>query len=158
MIMQFNVLWLNPREINTFPEGLIDALDDRSFAPMLLSQHDNKNTNIESRLRQQMQADALRPISSEIEDDPDKAAVPTHEWSSDTIQEASQYLRLNVCDVFFSRDNHSLPQKRQARDRLHLLLSYLRDNYAYCFWCGTQYNDNDDMDVQCPGENEEDHD
>jgi hypothetical protein len=117
MVTQFNVLWLNPRDINTFPEGLMDALDDHTSAPMLLlSQHDNKNTDIESRLRQQMQADALRPMSSGMDDDPGKAALPTHDWSSDTIQEAIQYLRLNVRAVIASREQ-SISYHKEAGTR-----------------------------------------
>jgi hypothetical protein len=124
MIMQFNVLWLNPRDIHTFPEGLMDALDDHTSGPMLLlSQHDNKNTDIESRLRQQMQADALRPMSSGMDDDPGKAALPTHDWSSDTIQEAIQYLRLNVCVVIASREQSISYHKRGRHET----------DYIYCF-------------------------
>ena len=46
----------------------------------------------------------------------------------------------------------------QAKDRLELVLDYLRRRYAYCFWCGTQYNDEDDMATNCPGPDEESHD
>jgi hypothetical protein len=46
----------------------------------------------------------------------------------------------------------------KARDRLQLLLSYLREKYTYCFWCGTQYDNKDDLDAHCPGEDEEAHD
>jgi hypothetical protein len=73
----------------------MDALDNHASSPVLLQQ-DHKIGDIESSLRQQMQADALQPISSGIEDDPDKATLPTFEWSSDTVEEALQYLRLNV--------------------------------------------------------------
>lgn len=46
----------------------------------------------------------------------------------------------------------------QAKDRLERLLKYLREKYAYCFWCGTQYEDKADMDTSCPGEDEDSHD
>lgn len=46
----------------------------------------------------------------------------------------------------------------QPRDRLNLVLAYLRDKHVYCFWCGIQYQDEQDMKQQCPGSEEEDHD
>lgn len=46
----------------------------------------------------------------------------------------------------------------QAKDRLELVLDYLRGRYAYCFWCGTQYDNQEDMEANCPGEDEEAHD
>ena len=38
-----------------------------------------------------------------------------------------------------------IPSAMQASDRLELVLDYLRRRYAYCFWCGTEYEDQDDM-------------
>jgi len=55
------------------------------------------------------------------------------------IEEAVHFLRLN------------------AQDRLRLVLTHLRDK-LYCFWCGTQYEDTTEMNEQCPGLEEEDHD
>ena len=46
----------------------------------------------------------------------------------------------------------------QPPDRLTLVLDYLRRKYAYCFWCGTQYADDEDMDANCPGPDEDAHD
>ena len=43
----------------------------------------------------------------------------------------------------------------QAQDRLTLVLDYLRRKYAYCFWCGTQYEDAEDMENNCPGPDED---
>ena len=46
----------------------------------------------------------------------------------------------------------------KAQDQLHLVLSYLRDKHAYCFWCGVKYESEEDMQSQCPGPDEDDHD
>jgi hypothetical protein len=37
----------------------------------------------------------------------------------------------------------------------HLL--HLRELHCYCLYCGTQYNDAEDMEANCPGVYEEDH-
>ncbi|GAA5937541.1 hypothetical protein JCM3775_001263 [Rhodotorula graminis] len=44
-----------------------------------------------------------------------------------------------------------------VRSRLALMLTYLRNKYHYCFWCGTQYNDEKDLEENCPGTEEDDH-
>ncbi|GAA5865823.1 hypothetical protein JCM1840_006263 [Sporobolomyces johnsonii] len=44
-----------------------------------------------------------------------------------------------------------------VRTRLGLTLSYLRTTYNYCFWCGCQYNDAEDLKENCPGTEEDDH-
>ena len=90
---QFNVLCLNPNDLSSFPEGLLDTLHENATPPLQVGP--SKDQSIEDRLRQQMQADRLQAINSEDED-----ALPSgkaiHAYSMDTIQEASQLLRLNV--------------------------------------------------------------
>ena len=46
----------------------------------------------------------------------------------------------------------------KAQDRFHLVLSYLRDKHAYCFWCGVKYDSEEEIESQCPGPDEDDHD
>ncbi|XP_062375441.1 G patch domain-containing protein 11 [Sardina pilchardus] len=43
-------------------------------------------------------------------------------------------------------------------DKLHFLTSYLRGVHFYCIWCGTTYNDEEDLDSNCPGDTSADHD
>ncbi|ESK97418.1 g-patch domain [Moniliophthora roreri MCA 2997] len=131
----FNVLWLNPGNPDSFPSGLLHALATRTMLVMPSSSVRHPTDSIEARLRREMEADALshdngEPTSTVVED----------EYSQNTLEEAAQFLRL------------------QARDRLALVLSYLRDDYAYCFWCGTQYDNQDDLLNQCPGPDEDAHD
>ncbi|CAL1578258.1 unnamed protein product [Knipowitschia caucasica] len=42
-------------------------------------------------------------------------------------------------------------------DKLHILTSYLRGRHFYCLWCGTTYNDEDDLSSNCPGDTAADH-
>ncbi|GAA6024639.1 hypothetical protein JCM10207_003907 [Rhodosporidiobolus poonsookiae] len=44
-----------------------------------------------------------------------------------------------------------------VQTRLGLTLAYLRSKYHYCFWCGCQYTDEQDMATSCPGKEEADH-
>ncbi|KAI0356638.1 hypothetical protein OH77DRAFT_1436266 [Trametes cingulata] len=145
--IQLNVLWLNPENPETFPEGLLDALDDPALVASI--QRHRADHSIEGRLRAKMQADALRPLKSSLEDVDDdgggggaaeKAELRKSPYSEEELEEALQFLRLN-------------PQ-----DRLTLVLDYLRRKYAYCFWCGTQYDDQEDMEKNCPGPDEDAHD
>ncbi|KAF9469065.1 hypothetical protein BDZ94DRAFT_1286943 [Collybia nuda] len=129
----FNVLWLNPNNTDTFPAGLTDALAKHGHLRLF---HDKPGETVQARLRRQMQEDALEAL-----DGLQRLPVTTPEtFSPEQIEEVVQFLRL------------------QAQDRLHLVLSYLRDSYTYCFWCGVQYENEEMMEGQCPGPDEESHD
>ncbi|XP_053567857.1 G patch domain-containing protein 11 isoform X2 [Bombina bombina] len=43
-------------------------------------------------------------------------------------------------------------------EKLQVLTSYLRGEHFYCIWCGTTYQDEDDLSSYCPGDTSEDHD
>ncbi|TBU32117.1 hypothetical protein BD311DRAFT_655602 [Dichomitus squalens] len=142
--IQFNVLWLNPESPETFPEGLLDALDDPALVTSI--QQRQAGHSIEGRLRAKMQADALRPLKSTLEDldeegesGIEKSELRKEPYSEEELQEAVQFLRLGA-------------------NRLTLVLDYLRRKYSYCFWCGTQYENAEDMENSCPGEDEDAHD
>lgn len=130
---EFNVFWLNPTNPESFPAGLMEALSE-TVAPVWRGEG-----SIEERLRTQMQADMLVPLDDDR--DPPKDADPkTAPWAPETIEEAAQFLYLN-------------PMERLSR-----VLQYLRAEYHYCFWCGTQYKSADEMADECPGPDEDMHD
>lgn len=43
-------------------------------------------------------------------------------------------------------------------EKLQALTEYLRITYFYCIWCGTKYEDSDDLQSHCPGDTAEAHD
>ncbi|KAK9466357.1 hypothetical protein V1512DRAFT_276367 [Lipomyces arxii] len=45
----------------------------------------------------------------------------------------------------------------EPAQKLQVILEYLRQKYAYCFWCGCKYDDQADLNENCPGINEVDH-
>uniref|UniRef100_A0A4W3GEY8 G patch domain-containing protein 11 n=1 Tax=Callorhinchus milii TaxID=7868 RepID=A0A4W3GEY8_CALMI len=45
-----------------------------------------------------------------------------------------------------------------TEDKLQILTKYLRRKHLYCIWCGTSYQDNEDLSDNCPGECAADHD
>ncbi|XP_012521549.1 G patch domain-containing protein 11 [Monomorium pharaonis] len=42
-------------------------------------------------------------------------------------------------------------------EKLDILTRYLRKKYFYCIWCGTKFNDEDDLRDNCPGSTRNDH-
>ncbi|KAM7385824.1 hypothetical protein PAMP_001879 [Pampus punctatissimus] len=42
-------------------------------------------------------------------------------------------------------------------DKLQIMTSYLRGVHFYCIWCGTTYNDEEDLCSNCPGDTAADH-
>ncbi|KAH9943068.1 uncharacterized protein BXZ73DRAFT_97130 [Epithele typhae] len=143
--VEFNVLWLDPENPESFPDGLLDALDDPALTAQI--QRARVGDSIEGRLRAKMRADALRPLQGSLADADDtgegaadQVELRKSPYSEEELQEAVQFLRLG------------------PPDRLTLILDYLRRKYAYCFWCGTQYTDDEDMAADCPGPDEDAHD
>ncbi|KAJ7068108.1 hypothetical protein C8F01DRAFT_1078710 [Mycena amicta] len=134
----FNALWVNPREPDTFPPGLIDALNTFGISSETGPHH--KLDGIEARLRSQMAADALQPLGDLSDDGNSATPHIEQQFPSEVLEETAQFLRLQACD------------------RLEIVLSYLRDTYSYCFWCGSQYDNAEEMASQCPGASEEAHD
>ncbi|XP_029377405.1 G patch domain-containing protein 11 isoform X2 [Echeneis naucrates] len=45
-----------------------------------------------------------------------------------------------------------------SSDKLQILTSYVRGVHFYCIWCGTTYNDEEDLSSNCPGDTAADHD
>lgn len=45
-----------------------------------------------------------------------------------------------------------------AGDRFHQANMYLREKFSYCFWCKCRYQDAEELEKECPGVGEEDHD
>ncbi|XP_060081576.1 G patch domain-containing protein 11-like [Ylistrum balloti] len=43
-------------------------------------------------------------------------------------------------------------------EKLQILTKYLRTKHVYCVWCGTRYNDAEDLESSCPGSTSEAHD
>ncbi|KAF9221865.1 hypothetical protein BS17DRAFT_219057 [Gyrodon lividus] len=140
----FNILWLNPNDADSIPKELTDALSEYTQLIPLVSVL--RQSNQVTRLRNQMRADALVPVSSDEDDDAvidnNKAPITTEreDFTPEKVEEAAYFLRLG------------------PRDRLSLVITYLRDKYTYCFWCGTQYEDERDLKGNCPGPDEDDHD
>jgi len=130
---EFNVFWLNPTNPESFPPGLMDALSE------VVTPAWRGDGSMEERLRTQMQADMLVPL----DDDgniPRNVDPKSATWAPETIEEAAQFLILNPVE------------------RLSRVLQYLRAEYHYCFWCGTEYRSADEMAEECPGPDEDMHD
>ncbi|KAK9478145.1 hypothetical protein V1514DRAFT_331738 [Lipomyces japonicus] len=47
--------------------------------------------------------------------------------------------------------------KMNVKEKFSVVLEYLRQKYLYCLWCGCRYEDQSDLDQNCPGYTEEDH-
>ncbi len=46
----------------------------------------------------------------------------------------------------------------EADEQLSILTAYLRQEYRYCLWCGSRYDDQGSMAAECPGDTREAHD
>ncbi|KAM4043226.1 G patch domain-containing protein 11 [Anomaloglossus baeobatrachus] len=48
-------------------------------------------------------------------------------------------------------------QELSIPEKSHILASYLRQRHLFCIWCGTEYQDEEDIQSNCPGDTFEDH-
>jgi len=173
------VLWLDPTNPDAFPDGLVEAMVE--MAADAEWGGSGSQGSKEERLRAQMQADALRPLGDD-EDLPKKAdaSVARASLPPRTIEDAAQFLRLDVSSyIFITRPSFSAERRTNLSfflfllsltltdelalhdkpvQRLDRVLRYLRAEYHYCFWCGTQYKSSDEMQAECPGPDEDMHD
>jgi hypothetical protein len=110
------------------------------------------------------------PVAAKAaEDGPEKEDADTAEPPEDWQSHVSGVKRVLAMDVG-GRDVAS-PQSREAQaddmlghllqPAIHLsfLVSSLREDHLYCFWCAAQYPSYEEMDGPggCPGEDEDDH-
>lgn len=109
------MLWLNPDKPESFPLGLIDALKLHSGSILALPPNPGVlDGDFEAaRLRRQMQTDALQSLPplcpspfndvavGAVETEIGSSAAFPHEdkFSQDTLEEAAQFLRLQVREV-----------------------------------------------------------
>jgi hypothetical protein len=108
LVPQFNVLWLDPINPDTFPAGLLDAVSASTAAAATATTWSGKGEerSIEGRLREQMHADALQPLDNVDVDDVDDGVVASSPKNADFnseshlppqwIEDAAQFLCLNV--------------------------------------------------------------
>lgn len=52
-----------------------------------------------------------------------------------------------------TEEDESIP----TEEKLETITKYLRDKYFYCIWCGTAYDDRDDLRDNCPGNTRNEH-
>ncbi|XP_034484946.1 G patch domain-containing protein 11 [Drosophila innubila] len=48
-------------------------------------------------------------------------------------------------------------EQYSVEEQLELLMSYLRTSYQFCYWCGTHYENAEDLDTNCPGLTRDEH-
>jgi len=130
-----NYLSLDPTDKQSFPPGWLLALGSDIGSIVQGSDH--------SRLRVQMRADRL--VSTKPDDSDDDI---------DTIVEELDPVTLDP----EQRDNVLRYLGLSPTNRLTEVLDYLRTKHLYCFWCGARYKNKKEMEEQCPGIEESEHD
>lgn len=77
-------------------------MDTLTGNSLVLSNEGINNATVQSRLRQQMQHDALHPLKSDDDDNStEDAPIAKSIFTPETIEEAAQFLRLNVSVLFY---------------------------------------------------------
>ncbi|KAM7536120.1 hypothetical protein Aperf_G00000096573 [Anoplocephala perfoliata] len=86
-------------------------------------------------------------------DDSDFDEFDSHRGEYDTVigieSDEDEY-----CDIDAAQHG---PIESQPDVILSRLTVYLRDKHFYCFWCGAKFSDSSDLQINCPGPTEDDH-
>lgn len=143
--IQFNRFWLDPAIPESFPPGLLEALEELSSSPSDIPKSGKgavTNAGTAARLKTQMQADALAPLQSvsvgSDEDDDEERPLQARTgvdsdqkdpdetvavWPEETLFQVGDYLRLSVsCFLHFPLSGHRLGRQ----PRMLLPISHLR--------------------------------
>ncbi|CAG8489388.1 21230_t:CDS:2 [Cetraspora pellucida] len=49
-------------------------------------------------------------------------------------------------------------EQLSSAEKLDNILKYMREKYNYCFWCGCEYSNVEELEQLCPGIEDDDHD
>ncbi|XP_018595587.2 G patch domain-containing protein 11 isoform X1 [Scleropages formosus] len=82
--------------------------------------------------------------------------VPREDWYWPDLKTESNDDDDDDDDSAEEEDDEQL--QLSSLEKLHILTSYLRGEHLYCIWCGTTYNNEEDLHSNCPGDTAADHD
>ncbi|XP_034115785.1 G patch domain-containing protein 11 [Drosophila albomicans] len=72
-------------------------------------------------------------------------------WPAKAIEKTEEETDIEEAEQEEKEEQYS------AKEQLDLLISYLRTSYQFCYWCGTHYENAEDLDSNCPGLTRDDH-
>uniref|UniRef100_F7AFV2 G patch domain-containing protein 11 n=1 Tax=Equus caballus TaxID=9796 RepID=F7AFV2_HORSE len=96
--------------------------------------------------------------------DTQKASLsPVFSLNIQVPREAWYWLRLEETEEEEEEEKEQDEDEYTSEDlsvleKLQILTSYLREEHLYCIWCGTAYEDKEDLSSNCPGPTSADHD
>ncbi|XP_067277337.1 G patch domain-containing protein 11 [Pseudorasbora parva] len=79
-------------------------------------------------------------------------------WPEVVKDEEAELLEEEETKPEGSDDEEEEEEELTPLDKLQFLTSYLRGVHFYCIWCGTAFDDEDDLSSNCPGDTAADHD
>jgi hypothetical protein len=132
----------------------VAALKNRDEKDQMAFRDAQRSANMLSKRRKQFTA-ALR-MASEFDEKTDQESVWREAYSARQaiVNEEERTELEEAVLAFFYQENLDL---NRVSANLTEVLTYLRTNYNYCFYCGVKYESEEDLDSNCPGIEEELH-
>lgn len=103
----------------------------------------------------------LDPFSDEVRDE--VIGLDTNEKRLKGLKDADEFENTVVSTEEEEEEDISDREEKaswvalDSASRLIYTLQYLRQEYFYCIWCGCQYDSLEELNQECPGEDEDDH-
>jgi len=120
----------------------LDNMDTRDFRSRMAQEKTEQLQNIDLYKSQK--------VCQEL-DTKEKIEEPQESWFWPQVKEEKE--TDDDDDQSSDVDDESLSNL----EKLDILTGYLRKKYHYCIWCGTRFDDEDDLRDSCPGSTRNDH-
>ncbi|GAA5880276.1 hypothetical protein JCM16303_003876 [Sporobolomyces ruberrimus] len=151
-----NVMWFDPdeleREENVYKnKALFEKLDKE-----VESASDNEEEDRSEKRKEKSELDYLRGKNQEVVELDEEREEREREMNEEE-EKKERERRDKKMEEGLRKEEREEWFKMDVETRLALTLAYLRHHYHYCFYCGCQYNDQKDLEENCPGTEEEDH-
>lgn len=119
----------------------LDNIDTRDFRSRIAQEKIEQLRKIDLRKSQK--------VCQEL-DTKEKIEEPLEPWFWPQVKEEKE---VEDDDRSSDIDDESLSDQ----EKLDILTGHLRKKYYYCIWCGTRFDDEDDLRDSCPGSTRNDH-
>ncbi|KAE8601594.1 hypothetical protein XENTR_v10013731 [Xenopus tropicalis] len=127
-----------------------------------MRKHDEEQAADDFRMRMKSKREEIR-LKADLSKSQRACMLLDGQKSISTPREAWYWPKMNEqeadeeADEETEEDEDLVEEELSTLEKLQILTSYLRGRHLFCIWCGTTYQDDEDMESNCPGDTAEDH-
>lgn len=132
-----------------------DEVKEEFYEKIITNKEDNKDTNMQTVYDNRLEEFISENSSVKVVDYYESDTNSEKDEDKD-VKEEKPISDTSDNDDEEEDDNEF--NEEVLRKKIDVVCSYLKENYFYCVWCATKYNNDEDIAKNCPGSTEDDHD